>query len=254
MEEQYCIVGRKPVLELLRTGKAFAKIMLQSGLKSEELEIIAAEARKVGVQVQYVPQEKLDFSAKKFSKQKFVNHQGVVALAAMGKAIALEDLLQQLEHENIIPLLVVFDGVTDVGNLGAIARSALCFGAHALIMPMSGSAPVNPEAIKRSAGALEQIPVCKVDNISVAIKLLKAHGIKIFAAAQHTELPIQECDFTVPSAIVLGDEGKGLSAIVAKQCEITFAIPITSNFDSLNVSVSTGIALYEAMQQRLAKQ
>ncbi|MBX2902409.1 MAG: 23S rRNA (guanosine(2251)-2'-O)-methyltransferase RlmB [Chitinophagales bacterium] len=254
MEESYCIVGRKPVAELLRAGKAFAKVMLQSGLKSEDLEAIAAEARKAGVQVQYVPKEKLDFAAKKFSKERYVNHQGVVALAAMGKVLTIEELLSSLEQSNSTPLLVVFDGITDVGNLGAIARSALCFGAHALVMPSAGSAPVNPEGIKRSAGALEQIPLCRVENISMALKLLKAHGIKIFAASEDAETPIQECDFSIPCAVVLGDEGKGISTVVLRQCDGTFAIPMKDNFDSLNVSVSAGITLYEAMQQREAKQ
>lgn len=254
MEDSYCVVGRKPVAESLRAGKQFAKVMLQSGLKSEELEAIAASARRAGAQVQYVPKEKLEFAAKKFSKQKFLNHQGVVAFAAMGKVLLLEELLVQLSSESITPMLIVFDGITDVGNLGAIARSALCFGAHALVMPASGSAPVNPEAIKRSAGALEHITICRVENISSAIKLIKAHGIKVFAASENARLPVQQCDFTEPCAIVLGDEGKGISSLVMKQCDETFLIPMTGDFDSLNVSVSAGIALYEAMQQRQAKQ
>jgi 23S rRNA (guanosine2251-2'-O)-methyltransferase len=254
MEHSYCVVGRKPVAESLRAGRQFAKVMLQSGLKSEELEAIAATARRLGAQVQFVPKEKLEYAAKKYSKQKFLNHQGVVAFAAIGKLLPLEELLLQLSQKSITPMLVVFDGITDVGNLGAIARSALCFGAHALVMPASGSAPVNPEAIKKSAGALEHIAISRVENISSAIKLIKAHGIKVFAASENAGLPVQQCDFTEPCAIVLGDEGKGISNFVMKQCDDAFSIPMIGDFDSLNVSVSAGIALYEAMQQRQAKQ
>jgi 23S rRNA (guanosine2251-2'-O)-methyltransferase len=250
MENTYCLIGRKPVAESLRTSKKLSKVMLQSGLKSDELENIAAMAREAGIPVQYVPKNKLDFSVKKFSKEKNVVHQGVVAFTALGKHLSLEELILLLETHSSPPLLVVFDGITDVGNLGAIARSAVCFGAHAIIMPMSGSAPVNPEAIKRSAGALELVPVCKVENIAMALKLLKAHGIKTFAASENAQISISDCNFSQPCALVLGDENKGISKAVLKQCDAAFSIPISDKFNSLNVSVCAGIVLYEIKRQR----
>lgn len=250
MEESYCIIGRKPVAELFNSGKALSKIVLQQGLKSEDLENIAFKARKAGVQVQYVPKEKLDFLSKKFTNDRHAHHQGVLALAALGSIFSLEEILETAEKSEQVPLFIILDGVTDVGNLGAIARSALCFGATALIMPATGSAAVNPETIKRSAGALAHIPLCRVENIVSAIKLIKAHGIKIFSAQEDAKLSVETCDFSVACAIVFGDEGKGISAAVIKQCDAVFSIPMMGDFDSLNVSVSAGIALYEAMKQR----
>ncbi len=248
---EYCIYGRKPILEALSGDKKLDKILVLKSLqRNTDLEHIFAAADANAVPVQFVPVEKLEFTLRKFTRDRNANHQGFVALCSLIENISVEALLQQLEQESVTPFLCIFDGVTDVGNLGAIARSAHCFGVQALVLPEKGSAPINPEAIKTSAGALHKLKICRVQSIPSAIKLLKAHGVKILAASEKAKSAISEMDFKEAIGIVMGDEGKGVSETVTKLCDSIYRIPMSGNFDSLNVSVSAGITFFEAMKQR----
>ena len=252
MDKEYCIFGRKPIWEALNSGRQIDKIMLLKTAHGEELNEIAAKAREENIPVQFVPVEKIEFAVRKFTGNREANHQGAVAFVSLLETLSIEEMLEKVEAQGQKPFVVVLDGVTDVGNFGAIARSAYCFGAQAIVMAAKGSAPVNPEAIKTSAGALEKIMICKVDNISTAVKYMKAHGLKIYAASEKAKTKVSDASLTPAMAIVLGDEGEGISNIVAKQCDEMLLIPMATDFDSLNVSVSAGVIFYEAMKQRTA--
>jgi 23S rRNA (guanosine2251-2'-O)-methyltransferase len=252
MEKEYCIFGRKPILEALNSGRQIDKIMLLKTAHGEDLNVIAAKARQENIPVQFVPVEKIEFAVRKFTRNREANHQGAVAFVSLLNTLSIEEMLEKVAAQGKIPFVVVLDGVTDVGNFGAIARSAYCFGAQAIVMAAKGSAPISPEAIKTSTGALEKLMICKVENIATAVKYLKAHGLKVYATSEKAKVKVADVDFNPAVAIVLGDEGEGVSNIVMKQCDEMLLIPMASNFDSLNVSVSAGVVFYEAMKQRTA--
>jgi len=150
-----------------------------------------------------------------------------------------------------VPFFLILDGITDIRNIGGIARSAFCFGVHAIIIPDKGVGALNEDAILTSAGALEQIPVCRVGSLMKAVDELHLNGIKVYASEMTAEQSIEKCDFTIPTAIVMGGEEKGVYPALMKICDEVFRIPMAGNFESLNVSVATGVILYEAMQQRM---
>ncbi len=150
-----------------------------------------------------------------------------------------------------MPLFIILDGITDIRNIGAIARSAFCFGVHAIIIPDKGVGSLNEDAILTSAGALENIAVCRVNSLMKAVDDLHMNGIKVFASEMNAKIPAHECNFSEPCAIVLGSEEKGIYPALIKVCDERFTIPMTGDFDSLNVSVATGIILYEASKQRM---
>jgi len=252
MEKEYCIFGRKPILEALNSGRQIDKIMLLKTAHGEDLNVIAAKARQENIPVQFVPVEKIEFAVRKFTRNREANHQGAVAFVSLLNTLSIAEMLEKVAAQGKVPFVVVLDGVTDVGNFGAIARSAYCFGAQAIVMAAKGSAPISPEAIKTSAGALEKLMICKVENIATAVKYLKAHGLKVYATSEKAKVKVADADFNPAAAIVLGDEGEGVSNIVMKQCDEMLLIPMASNFDSLNVSVSAGVVFYEAMKQRTA--
>jgi 23S rRNA (guanosine2251-2'-O)-methyltransferase len=250
-ESEYCIYGRKPILDALTDRQQIEKIMVLKSGSGEEITAITALARGANIQVQYVPKEKLDAVVRKYARFRDPNHQGVVAFLSLVSYYTVEEVMEKIEREKQQPLLVVLDGVTDVHNLGAIARSAECMGAQAIIVPASGSAQMNPEAIKASAGALLKLMVCREQSISSTAKLLKAHGLQLLAAEANKSQRVSDVDFKKPTAIILGDEGEGVSDAVLKLCDATISIPMKGETESLNVSVSAGVILYEAMKQRL---
>ncbi|MCS6818372.1 MAG: 23S rRNA (guanosine(2251)-2'-O)-methyltransferase RlmB [Chitinophagales bacterium] len=249
MNSDYCIYGKRPVEEALRASKSIEKILIQNDIKNDDLKKIAAEARQRSISVQYVPKQKIDLLARKYASVPQPNHQGVLAFTSLANNLSLSSLPEYFSNKPY-PLIVSLEGVTDVGNMGAIARSAYCFGADLLLLPSSGTAAINPEAIRKSAGALEHLPVCRTESIPFAIKFLKANGFKIFAATAKAKKSLKECDFAVPAIIVFGDEHKGISASVIKCCDEVFFIPMFNKFDSLNVSASAAVTLYEVMCQR----
>lgn len=251
-KQHFCIFGRQPLLEALKAGKRFDKILLQKHASGEELEEIQRLAKLSDAAVQLVPKEKLESVVKKYSKYKQANHQGVVGFVSMIPYYSLDDILHQVYSRGDTPLLIVLDGITDVGNFGAIARSAECLGAHALVIPVQGSAQINAEAMKASAGALNRILVCREKSLFSAVKFLKASGLRIFGTEMKASVAIDKADFSVPCAIVLGSEGEGISKDILKLCDEKIKIPMTGNTGSLNVSVSAGIVLYEVRKKRTA--
>ncbi|HHM21663.1 MAG TPA: 23S rRNA (guanosine(2251)-2'-O)-methyltransferase RlmB [Bacteroidetes bacterium] len=235
--------GRHPVVEAIRAGSAFDKILLQRGTTGDFEKEIRQLCRQHGIPLQYVPREKLNRIVKG-------NHQGVVGYLALIRYYQLEDVVPHIYEKGETPLLLLLDGVTDVRNLGAIARSAEVSGAHALVVPWSGSALINADALKTSAGALSRLVVCREKSLVSAVEYLQNAGIRVFASDLTAPRPIGEMDFTSPSAIVVGSEDEGVSEGLLRRADERFIIPQKGTTDSYNVSVAAGIMLYEAGRQR----
>lgn len=178
------------------------------------------------------------------------NHQGVVAQTAAIAYVELSDILERVPEDET-PLIVLFDGVTDVRNFGAIARSAECAGAHGLIMPVKNSAPVNAESMKSSAGALSVIPVSRVGSVRNTLRILQSEGMQIVAATEKSNTLLFEADLTKPTALVMGSEDVGISKEVLKMCDLQLAIPIVGSIESLNVSAAAAVMLFETARQRI---
>lgn len=239
-EKQNFIMGRQPVLELLRTQQDVEKIWLLKGTKGEfEIELRNALKSK-NIPVQHVPLVKLN----KLSNHQ--NHQGVIAFVSLVKYYEVQDIIYQDFSSGKSPMVVVLDGVTDVRNLGAISRTAEIFGASAIVTPVNNTAIINEISFKISAGALAHIPMCREKSLTNALEKLKELGLTIYAADQNAEKEIQEMNFTDPCAIVFGDEGMGVSSHLMKRVDQVFSIPQTGKTESLNVSVAAGIALFHA--------
>ena len=194
--------------------------------------------------MQWVPIEKLNYLTRNG------NHQGAVALTAAIEYVDVYDMLAGIPEDET-PLVVVFDGVTDVRNFGAIARSAECAGAHGLIMPVKNSAPVNAESMKSSAGALSVIPVSRVGSVRNTLKILQSEGLQIVAATEKSNTLLFEADLTKPTALVMGSEDVGISKEVLKMCDLQLAIPIVGSIESLNVSAAAAVMLFETARQRI---
>jgi 23S rRNA (guanosine2251-2'-O)-methyltransferase len=248
--KHFCIFGRIPVIEAFKAGKRFDKILLLKNVTSDEITDIQRLAKEHDTPVQSVPKEKLEAVAKKYSRYREANHQGVIGFLSMIDYYTIDDVLHHVYAKGETPLLLVLDHITDVGNFGAIARSAECLGAHALIIPSQGSAQINAEAMKTSAGALNTIFVCREKNLYNSIKYLKANGIKVFGTDMKKAVDISKVDFDLPCAIVLGSEGEGISADLMKLCDEKITIPLTGTTESLNVSVSAGILLFQVNRSR----
>lgn len=239
------IFGRHPVVEAMRSGAAIDKVILQQGVRGEFEKEVRQLSRELDIPLQVAPRERLN----KWTK---ANHQGIVALQSLITYQRLENILPLIYERSEVPLLVILDGITDVRNLGAIARSAECVGAHALIVPSRGSALINGEAMKASAGALNRIPVCRESSLINAIELLQQSGVRVLAGDLQSDQLLPGVDLRGPSALVVGSEDTGISAGVAQRTDERFLIPQQGQTDSFNVSVAAGIMLYEAMRQRLA--
>ena len=243
MEEEHLIYGKHPVLEALKEGRPFEKILVQRPASSPELRMISSLAAKQGVQVQLVPAEKLNRVTRK-------NHQGVVAFASVVPYYEVSDILAKVYEEGRTPLFLLLDQVTDVRNFGAIARSAECLGVDAIVVPAKGSAMLSGDAMKASAGALNRIPICKVRFLTDAVDLLQLNGLLVLATDLKADKMLYELDLKVPLAIILGSEEKGVSPKLFEKADQSFIIPMAGTFDSFNVSVSAGIVLYETLRQR----
>ncbi len=232
------------MIEAINAGRAIDKILFQRNTSGESIGEIRKLAKENNIPIQQVPPEKI-FSITK------ANHQGVIAFAALIIYMDLQQVIDHIISEARTPLFVMLDGVTDVRNIGAIARSALCCGAQALIIPDKGVGALNEEAIKSSAGALEKIHVCRVGSLLKAIDMLHLNGIKVFTSEMNADKKVFELNFSEPSCIVMGSEDNGVQSYISKAADEHFRIPMAVSFDSLNVSVAAGIILYEAMKQRL---
>lgn len=238
------IFGIRPVIEAIRSGKEVEKIFFQQGTGSALMAELNDEIKKYKIPFQFVPAEKLNHLMK--SK----NHQGVVAQLSPVTYRDIEDIIPAVFEKGEVPLVIILDRITDVRNFGAISRSAECAGAHALIIPSKGSAQINSDAIKTSAGALYQIPVCRSENLKQTCDFLKRSGLRIIACTEKTDQTIYNTDFSLPTAIILGSEEDGISEEYLKFSDEKTTIPLFGKIESLNVSVSAGITLYEVVRQR----
>ena len=238
------IYGVHAVLEAFEAGKDIDKILLSKTLNDETAKEISEKARALRVPVQRVPVQKIDRITRK-------NHQGVLAMMAAVTYYQVEDLVPQLFDEGENPFIVVLDGVTDVRNFGAVARTCECAGVSAIVIPDRESVSVNADAVKTSAGALNYLPVCREHNLVKAVRLLRDSGFKIVGTSDKSQMPYTKGNYTGPVAIVLGAEDKGISPEIMKLCDTQVLIPEFGHINSLNVSVAGGIMIYEVVRQRL---
>ena len=239
------IEGRNAVIEALRAGTAIDKIYLAKGDTDSALGHIANTARANGVVVVNADRRKLDEMSRTHA------HQGVIAVAAVREYASIEDIFQRAEERGEAPLIVICDELSDPHNLGAILRSAECAGAHGVIIPKRRSVGLTATVAKASAGAVEYMKVARVTNINTAIAELKDKGVWVFGTAAEGSIPMYKADLTVPAAIVIGNEGEGLSQLVRKNCDVMVSIPMKGKISSLNASAAASILLYEAVRQRI---
>lgn len=238
------IIGRKQVTEALKSGQQLDKIYLDSKAQGQEIVEIKRLAAQQGIPVNFVPTAKLN----SFNVS---DHEGCVAQIARVQYHDLQQVISFVTDKGEAPLLLILDGITDIRNIGGIARTAFCTGVHAIIIPDKGVGALNEDAILTSAGALEKIPVCRVNSLMKAVDELHLNGIKVFASEMTAQKNIYDCDFTEPCAIVMGGEEHGIYPALMKICDEKIKIPMKNEFESLNVSVATGMILYEVMKQRL---
>lgn len=238
------IIGRQAVIAAMQSGKQLERIYLQATVHGEVVDTIKSLAEKNLVPISKVPVEKLN-------SFNISNHEGCVAVISKIQYQNLQDVISFTVEKGEVPLFLILDGITDIRNIGAIARSAFCFGVHAIIIPDKGVGALNEDAILTSAGALEKLAICRVSSLMKAVDELHLNGIKVYASEMTAVRKIFDIDFAVPSAIVLGGEEHGIYPALMKICDEQFQIPMPGDFESLNVSVANGIILYEVMKQRL---
>ena len=237
------IIGIRPLDEYISGGGKPDRVLIQQGLKGPNFQKLFAEIRGKRIPFQMVPVERLN----KISKQ---NHQGIIAIIPAIEYHSLDKLLPKIIESGEKPLLLILDGITDVRNFGAIARTAECAGVHAIVVGEKATAPINEDAIKTSAGALSRIPVCKEATVKHAVHFLKAIGIEIVVCDDKAKASVYDYVFDKPLALVMGSEDKGVAKAINKMADRIISIPMMGNISSLNVSVATGIILFEAVRQR----
>ncbi|PCJ84315.1 MAG: 23S rRNA (guanosine(2251)-2'-O)-methyltransferase RlmB [Flavobacteriales bacterium] len=243
VQKKSTIFGIRPVIEALRAGQSFDKILARKGLKGELFTELKSTAAQHKIQLQLVPIEKLNRITRK-------NHQGVVAFLSPIAFAAIETLLPYLFEKGEMPLILILDRISDVRNFGAIARAAECAGAHALVIPLKDSAQINEDAVKASAGALFNIPVCREKSLAKIIGFLQNSGVQIVCCTEKGNDDFYTADFDLPTAIVIGSEQDGISAELIKKADRLIKIPLKGKTESLNVSVAAGIVLFETVRQR----
>ena len=236
------IFGIRAIIEAINSGKTIEKIYIQKSLTGHLFSELNSLIKKHSISSSYVPIEKLNHLSKN------QNHQGVIAKISAIDFVDLEIVLE--ENKNKKSLYLLLDQITDVRNFGAILRTAECTGVSAIIIPSQGSAPLNADAIKTSAGAAFKIPICKVNHLLDAIYQLQAEDIQIVAITEKTDSNIYQVDFDKPTALIMGSEHKGISPSILKISDTKAKIPLLGTIESLNVSVACGVALYEAIRQQ----
>jgi 23S rRNA (guanosine2251-2'-O)-methyltransferase len=239
------IVGREKVIDALETGKALERIYLVSTVHGEVIDRVKSLADQMQVPINKVPVEKLN----SFNVS---NHEGCVAVISKIQYQDLQQVISFAVEKGEVPLLLILDGITDIRNIGALARTALCTGVHAIIIPDKGVGALNEDAVTTSAGALEQVAVCRVNSLMKTVDELHLNGIKVFASEMKASTSLFDIHLTEPCAIVMGSEDKGIYPALMKICDEQFKIPMKGNFESLNVSVAAAMILYEAMKQRMS--
>lgn len=238
------VVGRNAVIKALQTGQQLDRIYVDTKVDANVINTIKKLAFPFSIPVNFVPTVKLNgFNVE--------NHEGCIAQIAKVQYLNLQDVISQVVENGEVPFLLILDGITDIRNIGGIARTAYCCGVHAIIIPEKGVGALNEDAILTSAGALEKIPVCRVNSLMKAVDDLHLNGIKVFASDMNASLNVESCAFNEPCAIVLGSEDKGVFPALLKICDESIKITMRDDSESLNVSVAAGIILYEVMKQRL---
>lgn len=237
--------GRNALQEALKSGRTVDKVFIASGEIDRGLQRLAAQAKEAGAVIVPVDRRKLD--AMSFTR----SHQGVIALVAAHTYYTIDDILEEAASRGETPLIVICDELADPHNLGAIMRSAECAGAHGVIIPKRRSVGLTATVAKASAGAVEYMKVARVTNISNAISELKEKGVWVFGTAAEGSIPLYQADLKGPTAIVIGNEGDGMSQLVRKNCDVMVNIPMKGHISSLNASAAASILLYEAVRQRL---
>lgn len=244
MATENIIYGLRPVMEAIESDKTIDKVLLQRGLQGDLFKELFYQVRQHKIPFQYVPAEKLN----KFTRG---NHQGVVAFVSAIEYQSIFDIVPQIYEEGRVPFLLMLDKITDVRNIGAIARSAECAGVDAIILPLKGGAQLNEDAVKSSAGALNKIPICRHSNLVEVINFLKDSGIEVIAVTEKASHFHFQKDMTGPICLIMGNEYEGIAWDYQRICNDAINIPMVGTIKSLNVSVATGIVLFEAVKQRL---
>jgi len=244
-ESNQMVFGIRAVVEAIRSGKEIEALFIQRGIGGGLIQELKELMNEYQITAQQVPVEKLNSITQK-------NHQGVIAMISPIVYQKIEDIIPEVFERGETPLILVLDSITDVRNIGAIARTAECAGVHAIVIPAKGSAQINPDAIKTSAGALYKIPVCRHDNFMQTVRFLQESGLQLVCCTEKTQDNIYTPDYTVPTAIVMGSEEDGIRNEIIRISDHLAKIPMFGEIESLNVSVSTGVILYEAIRQRTA--
>lgn len=237
------VIGFRPVLEALRSGKDLDKVLIQKGLQGELFREVRQALQDAEIPYQLVPGEKLNALSR-------ANHQGIIAFYASTSFGNLDEVVQRTFESGVDPCILMLDGVTDVRNFGAACRSAEGLGAHAVVIPEKGSARVNEEAVKSSAGALLHLPVCREKSLAAAVKRLQNSGIRVAACTEKAADLIFKTDVSGPVCLIMGSEETGIAPDLLKIADVLVKIPMTGKTSSLNVSVAAGIILYEVARQR----
>lgn len=245
MEPNDYIFGLHPVIEAVQAGRTIDKIFLKKDLHGDVAIRLCHLAKERDIPVQRVPAERLSKITRK-------NHQGVIAQTSAIAYHRLADIVPQLFEDGVLPFIVVLDGLTDVRNFGAIARTAECCGVNAIVIPTRGSVSVGADAVKTSAGALLHVPVCREHSLAGAVRFLKESGCQIVCATEKASENYTLANYTTPVALVMGAEDVGISSEILRMADTRAAIPMFGNIGSLNVSVAAGVMMYEIVRQRLA--
>ncbi len=238
------IEGRNAVTEALKSGRTIDKVFVADGSTDQALARLAAQCRQAGAVVSYTDRRKLDQMSPTGA------HQGIIASVAAHDYASVEDILRLAESRGEPPLIVLCDELSDPHNLGAILRTAECAGAHGVIIPKRRNVGLTAVVAKTSAGAVEYLPVARVSNLTQAIRTLKEHGVWVYGTAADADADLYHTDLTGPTAIVIGNEGQGMSRLVAESCDVRVSIPLAGRISSLNASAAAAVMLYESLRQR----
>ncbi len=241
--EKMTIFGIRAVMEAIDAGKEIEKVLLQRGLQNELVQELKARLKKFGIPFSVVPREKLNRITGK-------NHQGVISFISPIRFASLDHVIESAFASGRDPLLLIPDRITDVRNFGSMARTMECLGADAIVFQNKGNAQLGGDAMKASAGALNLLPVCRVENLKKTITQLRESGIRVVGATEKADKTIYETDLRGPLAVIMGSEENGISHEYLKLCDEKVKIPMSGKIASLNVSVATGIILYEVIRQR----
>lgn len=237
------IAGKNPVLEALRSGREINKIWISEGVKKSGIKELLDLARERGVFIQYVPKKKIDQLTN-------ANHQGIAASVAAYKYAELDDLFQVAKERKEDPFFIILDELEDPHNLGSIIRTADAIGVHGIIIPKRRSVGLTATVAKASTGAIEHVPVCRVNNLAQTVDELKERGLWIAGTDAKGSIDYRKMDAALPLAIIIGSEGKGMSRLLKEKCDFLYSLPMVGHVNSLNASVAAALLMYEVYRKR----